>query len=400
VTREHAAVSRGTSARAGGFIVLLALLAAALGGLPAVARAQAVKPWTPAGADSITSLVADAKVLFRQATSDTIDEQNIMPFERVGQAARRLLRKLGRTGTLFAPSIESKLDSLGLDTDVVNDPQLPSIVLVMVRNPYKLSQQAVGYILWYRGVDLRMQGIAFPPCIRPRIRSWWSGQPNSPYSTAIIYEARNTPPTLGFKYLQLSGDGYYWNLVQYEGHGPELGLAGDAAFADLNGDGQPELLSYSFAPADSILTTALPVRPLLREAIFTNRGYGFVVHDARILPGPLATLDLFLTWLRERKPDNARHLLVDPTFLDMALQLGWADVGSPRNFLVDQQEEDRPWPEWLSAQVKTKSGTQRWVFHFTLQDGHWLIKDWIAEQPTPASASRPASRDSTGGRKP
>jgi len=317
----------------------LLLLAIAVGGTAAVARAQAVKPWTPAGADSITSLVAEAKVRFRQATSDTIDDQTIIPFERVGQAARRLLRRLGRKGTLFAPSIEDALDSLGLQTEVVNDPKLPSIVLVMVHNPYRITQQAVGYLLWYRGVDLRMQGAAFPPCVRPRLHSWWSGRAGSPYAAAIIYEARAAQPKLGFKYLELSGDGYYWNLVQYEGNGPELGLAGDATFADMNGDGQPELVSWSQAPPDSILTTAPPVYPIIREAIYTNRGRGFVVHDARLLPGPLATLDLFLSWLREGKIDNARHLLVDPMFLDMARKLGWADLRSPRNFLVDMQEE-------------------------------------------------------------
>lgn len=369
-------------------------------GAPVVAHAQAVKPWAPVGADSITSLVSEAKVRFRQATTDTIDDQSIIPFERVGQAARRLLRRLGRNGTLFAPSIGDALDSLGLQVEVVNDPKLPSIVLVMVHNPYRLTQQAVGYLLWYRGVDLRMQGVAFPPCVRPQIHSWWSGRANSPYATAFIYETRSVHPKLGFKYLELSGDGFYWNLVQYEGNGPELGLAGDATFADMNGDGQPELVSWSQAPPDSILITAPPVHPMIREAIYTNRGRGFVVHDARVLPGPLATLDLFLSWLREGKSDNARHLLVDPMFLDMAQKLGWADFRNPRNFLVDMQEEGQSWPEWLGARITTKTGAaQRWVFHFTLQDGHWLIKDWLAEQQAP-TASQPASPDSTGGRKP
>jgi hypothetical protein len=378
----------------------LVLLVPVLGGISGVAHAAPVKPWTPAGADSITGLVAEAKVRFRQTTSDTIDENTIIPFERVGQAARRLLRRLGRERTLLAPSIEASLDSLGLDTDVVNDPQLPSIVLVMVRNPYRLSQQAVGYLLWYRGPDLRMQGAAFPPCVRPRLRSWWSGRPTSPYSAAIIYETRQETPALGFKYLELSGDGYYWNLVQYEGNGPELGLAGDATFADLNGDGRPELISYSRAPQDSILTTAAPVHPMIREAIFTDRGRGFVVHDARLLPGPLATLDLFLIWLREGKPDNARHLLVDPAYADRAIKLGWAELHNPRNFLVDTQEQGQPWPEWLGARVVTKAGTQRYAFHFTLTEGHWLIKDWVAEEPARSSASGVASPDSSGGRKP
>ena len=386
------------AALAGLFTLLLALAA---GGTPGVARAQTVKPWTPAGADSVTSLAAEAKVRFRQTTSDTIDEETIVPFERVGQAARRLLRRLGRGGTLYAPTIEGSLDSLGLKVEVVNDPQIPSIVLVMVHNPYRLSQQAVGYLLWYRGVDLRMQGAAFPPCMKPTIHSWWNGRQNSPYATAIIYETRTPHPKLGFKYLELSADGYFWNLVQYEGNGPELGLAGDATFADMNSDGRPELVSWSLSPPDSILTTAPPVHPIIREAIYTDRGRGFVVHDARVLPGPLATLDLFLSWLHERKTDNARHLLVDPKQVDVALKNGWADLKSPRSFLVDMQEEGQSWPEWLGARIENNKGdARRWVFHFTLQDGHWLIKDWLIEPLAGATESRPASPDSTGGRKP
>src|SRR5262249_15575568 len=104
-------------------------LVLALGPIASGARAQVVKPWTPPHADSVTALAAEAKVRFRQVTSDTVDEGSIVPFERVGQAARRMLRRLGRDHTLLAPSIEPTLDSLGLDVDVVNDPDLPSIVL-------------------------------------------------------------------------------------------------------------------------------------------------------------------------------------------------------------------------------------------------------------------------------
>ena len=374
------------------------LAALALGLLPAVAVAQSVKPWTPAGADSVTGLVAEAKVRFRQTDTDTIGEETMKPFERVGQAARRLVRRLGRQNTLFAPAVEASLDSLGLDVDVVNDPQLPSIVLVMVRNPYRRTEQAVGYLIWYRGPDLRMQGASFPPCVRPRIRSWWSGNPSSPYSAAIVYETRGATPALGFKYLQLSGDGYYWNLIQYEGNGPDLGDAGDVAFADLNGDGRPELLSYSPALPDSILTTELPVQPILREVIYTDRGRGFVVHDARLVPGPLATLDLFLALLRQGKSEQARRLLVEPSLVDLALAAGWADLRSPRNVVVDRQQDEQPWPDWLGARIQTRTGVHRWVFHFTFQEGRWLIRDWLAEQP--ANAVRVSPPDSTGGRKP
>jgi hypothetical protein len=378
---------------------VFAALAACL--LPLTAHAAVVKPWTPANADSITSLVAEAKVRFRQSDTDTITEQSIVPFERVGQAARRLFRRLGRQNTLFAPSIEATLDSLGLDVDVVNDTELPSIVLVMVRNPYRPKMQAVGYLLWYRGVDLRMQGAAFPPCIRPRLRSWWTGQPGSPYAAAILYHAKGDQGRLGFKYLRMSADGYFWDLVQYEGHGPELGENGDASFVDLDHDGMPELVAFSTAPPDSILSVQNPVRPVLREAIYTDRGRGFEVHDARIVPGPLATLRLFISLLREGNRDQARRLLLNPDFLGLALAAGWADTRSPGSFLVDRQEEVQSWPTWLGALVRGPNGPRRWVFHFALQDGRWLIKDWLAEEEGPRPDDRRrAPRDSTGGHQP
>jgi hypothetical protein len=368
--------------------------------LPPTARAAVVKPWTPANADSITGLVAEAKVRFRQANTDTITEQSILPFERVGQAARRLYRRLGRENTLFAPSIKASLDSLGLDIDVVNDPELPSVVLVLVRNPYRPSMQAVGYLLWYRGPDLRMQGAAFPPCVQPRLRTWWTGRPAAPYATAIVYHERGDSGRLGFKYLRLSGDGTYWDLVQYEGHGPDLGANGDAAFADLDHDGLPELVAFSAAPPDSILSVEPPVLPPRREAIYTDRGEGFQVHDARIVPGPLATLRMFVSALREGNREQARRLLMNPTFLELALAAGWANTRSPSNFVVDRQEEGQRWPIWLGARVRGTTGMHRWVFHFAIQDGRWLIKDWLAEESPRADAARGASRDSTGGHRP
>lgn len=378
-----------------------ALLACALLAAVAVpgARAQAPKPWVPPGPDSIQALVSEARVRFRLAKVDSLTEETLVAYERVGQAARRLLRRLGRHNMISAPLIEATLDSLGADTDVINDPQLPAIVLVLVRNPERLTSQAVGYLLWYRGVDLRLQGMSFPPAVQPRIRSWWSGYSNAPYSTAIVYRARGTPGELGFKYLRMSPDGFYWDLVQYEGNGPNLGVPGDVAFADLNRDGRPELISYSPAPQDSVLMVESPVHPVVREVIYTDRGKGFVAHDARFVPGPLETLRLFLIALRRGERERAKSLLVDPALVDAAKAAGWAAERSPRSFVVDRQEEGQPWPEWLGARITGANGPRRFVFHFTLRDGRWLIRDWIAEE-TPRPGSAAGSPAKTGGQRP
>jgi len=339
-------------------------------------------------------------VLFRRADTDTLTERGAVPFARVGQAARRLLRRLGLANARLAPSIETTLDSLGLDTDVAQDPDLPGILLVVVRNPERLTMQAVGYLLWFRGPDLRMQGIVLPPCIRPRLEAWWGGKPGSPYSAAIVYHERGTSGRLGFKYLRLSPDGFYWELVQYEGNGPELGARGDATFADLDGDGRPELVSFSQAPPDSVLTVEGLVQPLLREAVYTDRGQGFVVHDARVLPGPLATLRLFLVSLRRGEHEAARRLLVNPDLLVLAEAAGWASGRSPRTFVVDRQEEGQAWPRWLGARVTGPEGVRRWVFHFTLRDGRWLISECRAEEAPRPNPTRGAPSDKTGGNRP
>jgi len=370
---------------------------ALLAGTPAAAAAP--RAWAPPGQDSVQAFASEARLGFRRLEGDTITEQNMGPFERVGQAARRLLRRLGRERALLAPSIEATLDSLGLDTDVVQDPSLPNIVFVLVRNPERPGMQAVGYLLWYRGPDLRMQGMAFPPAAEPRIRAWWSGAAKAPYSVAIVYRERGPAARMGFKFLRLTPEGYYWELVQYEGNGPELGEGGDAVFADLNRDGRPELVAWSPSPPDSLFSVAAPVRPVTREAIFTERDGGFVVHDARFVPGPLETLRQFLIAFRRGDRERARWLLAEPARLEEIRAAGWAAERSPRNFVVDRQEESQPWPMWLGARITGASGARRWVFRFTLRDGRWLIRDWIAEGspgPDPA-AGQPAK---TGGRRP
>ena len=343
---------------------------------PSFAHAQTVQPWTPASSDTVQRLVSSAKVRFREQAADTLSARDVQAFELVGQAARRLLRLLGTSHMLQAPIIEATLDSLGADVDVVTDPELPSIVFMMVRNPYRPGSSGVGYLLWYRGSDLRMQGVSFPAGVRPKLRAWYTGRASGPYGAVIVYTRREVPARFGFKYLRMSADGFFWNLVQYEGEGPELGEPGDVTFADINHDGRPEIINYQRAEVDSFLTLERGTPPLIQERIYTERPEGFVAHDARILPGPVSTLRLFALTLMANDRESAKRLLLDPDRLDDAMAEGWGRSRARGAWTVEYGEENQAWPEWLALKVTGDGGPRRWIFQFTLRDGRWVIRDW------------------------
>lgn len=372
--------------------VCLTALFAALLLATAPASAQVVQPWTPASADSVTRFVASAKVRFQEQASDSITGRDVQAYELVAQAARRLLRLVGRANVQQASMIETTLDSLGADVDVTSDPLQPSIVFVMVRNPYRPASGAVGYLMWYRGNDLRMQGISFPAGIKPRLRAWYTGRTSGPYGAMVVYTRKTSPAQFGFKFLRMSPDGYVWNLVQYEGNGPELGEPGDVAFADVNNDGQPELIEYRKTEVDSFLVLERGTPPLLMERIYTERPEGFVAHDARLLPGPVATLRLFALTLMANDRESTARLLADPRMLDDAYATGWGRSRIRGAWIVEYGEEGQPWPEWLALKVQGDGGFRRWIFHFTIRDGRWVIRDWkpvvVERTSTPAGGSR------------
>src|SRR5207247_705614 len=108
-----------------------------------------------------------------------------------GTMGRRLLRSLGEGHLIQAHAIATVLDSLGLDTEVRVDPELPHFVLLMVRNPYRRTADAVGFIYWYREHDLRVQGSVFRGGTKPEMRVWWTGQEHSPYTLGVVDHSRD-----------------------------------------------------------------------------------------------------------------------------------------------------------------------------------------------------------------
>jgi hypothetical protein len=154
--------------------IFTALLAACALLTPVRATAQSIKPWVPPSADSLLAWSAEATVRFKANQGDTVGGTNYRAYELVGIMGRKLLRSLGRKNLLQSNAIEPVLDSLGLDTTVEFDPTFPDFVMMIVRNPYNLTAHAVGFIYWYRGNDLRMQGALVYGGFRPSVRAWWN----------------------------------------------------------------------------------------------------------------------------------------------------------------------------------------------------------------------------------
>jgi hypothetical protein len=361
------------------FLLALVMLVSACAVSPACA--QSVKPWTPAN-DTLWALAAQAKVKFQSQRGDSANGPNYEAFELCAEAGRRLLRSLGRQHMLQAVAIEPTLDSLGLDVEVTNDPNLPAIVFMLVRNPYRPKSDAIGYLYWYRGHDLRMQGTSFPRTQHPRLHSWWSGRNGSPYSAGLLFTRLTQPDSLGFRLFRMSADGTFWNLIDYEGHGPRMSGHAQADLMDVNGDGQPELVVFDRAEPDSFLRIPDDVPPLLAEYLYTESNEGFVLHDARPVPSATSALRMFALMLQRGDRENAKRLLLKPERMLDALANGWDKARGPGAWTIEYGEENQPWPQWYEVKIRTPLATKKYIFHFFIQDGRWVIRDWIAVQPS------------------
>jgi len=361
--------------------VLLALAELAPG-----AHAQRVKPWVPPGADSLVRWVADAKVLFQANSGDSIGGTNYRPYEQVGNAGRRLLRSMGRSNMIQARALEALLDSLGLDTDVAVDPELPYFTLLMVRNPYRTTAKAVGFLYWWRGEDLRMQGAQFSGGNKPQSRVWWTGNKDAPYSWGVVDFTR-AKGTMHFTLLRLAPNGTFWNLVQYEDSGFELGSSGSVAWTDVNGDLQLELVAWIPGERDSMFEECAGCPKLITELMFAERPNGFGLQDTRIVPSPYSTLTLFVRLLTDGNRAQAARLLKDPGLLDRAVAGGW---NTRRNGLwkIEEAEPGTAWPQWLRVRHTGPKGDRRYTVYFELSRGRWVIRDW-AERGTGQGSGAP-----------
>jgi hypothetical protein len=343
---------------------------------PAAARAQELKPWLPPSADSLLRWSSEAKVRFQENRGDTVGGDNFKAYELVGAMGRRLIRSLGRTHLLQAHAIAPVLDSLGLDVDVQVDPKFPQFVLIVVRNPYHLTAYAVGFLYWFRGDDLRMQGAMLYGGHRPSMRVWWTGYPDQPYSLGLIEHDRDPRGQVRMTLFRMGPAAAYWDMLQFPEKDPDLTGGGDAAWVDINSDDRPELVAWVRAPNDTLFDACANCPYIVHELTYTESKDGLQLADRRVLPSPYATFTLFVRLLSEGNRTAAARLLRDPAKLQEAVAAGWGDRRRAKAWVLEYGEEER-WPRWLAFLHHGPRGDQRYIVHFEHKEDRWIISDWL-----------------------
>jgi hypothetical protein len=357
---------------------------------PAPSRAQLIQPWSPAKSDSLMVWASQAREHFRANVGDSIGGSNLDAYVLVSRMARRMLQALGRENMPQATVMQAVFDSLGLEVSVAIDPAQPEFLLLMVRNPFRTKAEAVGFLFWYKGSELRSQGVAFRGGFDPRVCVWWTSDTTAPYKWAILHHAAYAD-SLTFTLLRMSPNGAFWSASQYEGEGPNLSLAYQATFLDINHDGRPELMAWATTPADSIFQECTSCPHLISELLYTEGPQGYELHDTRLIPSAYADFTLFIRLLRDSNRAAAARLLNDPSKLGEAIAHGW-NTGSGRGlWKVEYTENERQWPTWFEVRFRGPKGDQKWIVHFTQKDSRWVIKDWLP-LTRPAAGAAPGSR--------
>ena len=371
--------ARGSGVRT---LVLTALLTAGgAASATAPAVAQSIQVWVPPANDSLTTWAADARARFHANRGDSVSDDNYRAYDLVGQMSRRLLRSLGPRHLVLAHDIKPLLDSLGLDTDVATDPSQASFALVMVRNPYQFSVYSVGFLYWwYRNQDLRMQGVVFRGGKEPTIRVWWTGHPEGPYEWAVVDHERGNGPAR-FTLMRLNSLGTSWALAHSDEEDPILGDPGEAVFADLDHDGRPELVQWAIAKTDSLFVPCSDCPRLMIEKTYVERQEGFTLHESRMMPSPYATFVTFVRLLLDNHRLEAARLVSDASLVTKSLAEGWGVSRKPGTWRIEYGEQDERWPRWLAMRFEGPQGVRRYIVHFGLRDGRWIIEQWVVPQP-------------------
>ena len=373
--------SRAARPRCWSPVLLLTLL------LAQQAAAQTAPSWMPP-ADSMRIWRRWVSDGFQRAQGDSAGGNNYLPFQIVGRAARRMLVRMNADVDLLeAPAIAPVLDSIGCEAEVAVDPAQPAFALVMVRNPWRRAAHAVGFLFWSKAEDFHYQGAEFRGGMNPTTRVWYTGQYDRSYEWAVLDHERGPGPA-HFSLFQLQPGGLVWTAAQDDEQNPILGSAGEAVFADLNGDGIPEVVHWPVAHTDSLFVPCSDCPKLTYEDIYVERHSGFVLEDSRLLATGYAAFVAFVRHLLDHDRAGAARFVARPADVTRAISEGWSLARKPGTWRIEYIEEGERWPRFMEARFAGPQGVKRYIIRFGKQEGRWVILDFGVPQPAKRAPAR------------
>jgi hypothetical protein len=262
---------------------------------------------------------------------------------------------------------------------VAVDAAQPAFALLTVRNPWRFSAHAVGFLYWSQAADFRIQGAELHGGTEPQMRVWWTGRPERPYEWAVIDRDHGGPSH--FTLFWLSPGGTYWNAAQDGEHNAILEAQGATVFADLNGDGIPEVVQWAVAKTDSLFIPCADCPKLTIENTYVERRGTFVLEDSHLMASGYAAFVAFVRHLLDHDRVGAARLVRNPADVTRAIAEGWAVSRKPGTWRVEYGEEGERWPAWVEVRFAGPQGVKRYTVTFGMREDKWIVEKWLEPKP-------------------
>ncbi len=380
--------------------VALACLALAAFAPPAHAQDTTIRPapWTPAGFDSTRLWALEARTLLDQSTADSVGPNESKAFGLLDRLVRRSFSQLGPSGMRGARGVLAVLDSLKLDVEMAQDPELPQFCVVTYFNPKFAGYAAWTSLFWWRGNDLMKQSILLEGGRHLQMDVWWTGNELGPYEMALVDYRRTGDPRIGsFTMLRLSRRAEFWGAVQYAGRSIDLTGPGVARLVDLDNDGVAELVQWVTSEADERFVHDTNLPPVLSERIWRRTDDGFRLLDRRTVATPFATFELFLRALEGGQSALARSLASTPAVYAKAVALRLGSFHAPKSWRASEPAPGAHWAESMRFQYGAPSLLDKGIeVRMKEVEGHWQVAGLAPLALGPPRASAPGAKSAAG----
>jgi hypothetical protein len=302
----------------------------------------------------------------------------------------RYFRELGPHGMRGAPGILALCDSLKLDVEIEQDPDLPQFTVVTYFNPKFAGYACWTTLYWWKGEELKAQVVLLPGGRKIEMKVWWTGNELGPYEMGLVDHARTGDPRAStFSMLRISKSADFWGAIQAGRSTIDLGGSGTSRFVDLDNDGVPELVHWTDAEGDERFVKDRNLPVVLSERIWRRTDEGFRLLDRRTVATPFATFVLFLRALTNGQTALARSLTSSQAVYTKAQTLKLGTYSAKDSWRASEPAPGVRWAQSIRFEYgKPPKGIE---VRMKQVEGHWLVDALtpLALGPNQATAPKP-----------